>query len=333
MVDLQEAYAACARVCRTHYENFPVASFLLPRRMRPHVAAVYAFSRAADDIADEGERPIEERHRLLRVWRERLLEAVAGDTSTVQRPPGPGEPAHTREIFLALGVTVRRLHLPLALLEDQLSAFEQDLTVTRYETWAELFDYCRLSANPIGRLVLRIGGHAADDLDRSSDAICTALQLANFWQDVKSDYRRGRIYLPLEEMRAHGAQEAALREPHISSGWRNALAAAVRRTRALFRDGQPLCDRLRGRLGWEVRLTWLGGTRILDRIEAIKFDVLDQRPTLGLSDLPWLASAALAGPRLIRKRAAAPRGARAGDTGTREAEPHARPSETEPRSR
>ncbi len=331
MVDLQAAYAACARACRTHYENFPVASILLPRGMRPHVAAIYAFARAADDIADEGDRPVEERRRLLSLWRERLREAVAGNTSTVQRPPGPGEPAHTREIFLALGVTVRRLQLPSALLEDQLSAFEQDLTVTRYSTWADLFDYCRLSANPIGRLVLRVGGHAAEDLDRSSDAICTALQLTNFWQDVKSDYRRGRIYLPVEEMRAHGAEESTLDGRHITSEWRDALAAAVRRTRALFNDGQPLCDRLHGRLGWEIRLTWLGGTRILDRLQAIKFDVLSQRPTLGLADVPWLASAVLAGPRLIRKRAANPHGVRARDTATSEAAPHARRSKSEPR--
>lgn len=304
MVDLQAAYAACARACRTHYENFPVASIVLPRGMRPHVAAIYAFARAADDFADEGDRSIEERRRLLHGWRERLREAVAGNTSTVQRPPQPGEPAHTREIFLALGVTVRRLQLPAALLEDQLSAFEQDLSTTRYATWAELFDYCKLSANPIGRLVLRVGGHAAADLDRWSDAICTALQLTNFWQDVKSDYRRGRIYLPLEEMRAHRAEERALEGRQITPEWRDALAAAVRRTRALFNDGQPLCDRLRGRLGWQIRLTWLGGTRILDRIEAIEFDVLNQRPTIGLTDMPALAAAALAGPRLIAKRAA-----------------------------
>ncbi len=303
MVDLQAAYAACARACRTHYENFPVASILLPRRMRPHVAAVYAFARAADDFADEGERTVDERHRLLHLWRDRLREAVAGATSTVQRPPGPGEPPHTREIFLALGVTVRRLQLPPALLEDLLSAFEQDVTVSRYATWTDLYDYCRRSANPIGRLVLRTGGYAADDLDRSSDAICTALQLTNFWQDVKSDYRRGRIYLPLEEMRAHGADVAALDGPQITSEWRHALAAAVRRTRTLFNEGQPLCDRLSGRLGWEIRLTWLGGTRILDRLEAVKFDVFNRRPTLGRADMSWLAAAALAGPRLIQKRA------------------------------
>ena len=179
--------------------------------------------------------------------------------------------------------------------------------------------------------MLRVGGHAAEDLDRSSDAICTALQLTNFWQDVKSDYRRGRIYLPVEEMRAHGAEESTLDGRHITSEWRDALAAAVRRTRTLFNDGQPLCDRLRGRLGWEIRLTWLGGTRILDRLQAIKFDVLSQRPTLGLADVPWLASALLAGPRLIRKRAANPHGVRARDTATSEAAPHARRSKSEPR--
>jgi len=305
MVDLQAAYAACASDCRSHYENFPVASFLLPRRMRPHVAAVYAFARAADDFADEGDRTVEERHRLLDQWRSRLLEAASGATSTVQRPAQPGEPAHTREIFLALGVTIRRLQLPLAPLEDLLSAFRQDVTVTRYGTWRELLEYCRRSSNPIGRLVLRIGGHAAGDFDEWSDAICTALQLTNFWQDVRSDYARGRIYLPLEEMLASGAHEAALAAGRITPEWQTAMASAVRRTRGLFNHGLPLCDRLSGRLRYEVRLTWLGGTRILDRLEASAFDVLSQRPTIGAGDIAWLMGAALRWPRSIRRRAAA----------------------------
>jgi len=304
MVDLEAAYAACERDCRSHYENFPVASLLLPRRMRPHVAAIYAFARAADDFADEGDRSVEERQRLLDLWQARLLEAVAGTTSTVQRPPGRGEPVHTQEIFLALGVTVRRLQLPSVLLEDLLSAFRQDVTVTRYDTWAALRDYCRRSSNPIGRLVLRIGGYAAHDLDSWSDAICTALQLTNFWQDVKSDHARGRIYLPLEEMRAHGAEEAALAQGRITTEWRNALAAAVLRTRALFTDGLPLCDRLGGRLRYEIRATWLGGTRVLDRIEAVHFDVLDHRPTIGAADIAWLAGALLGWPKSIARRAA-----------------------------
>ncbi len=275
MVDLQAAYAACERDCRAHYENFPVASFLLPRRMRPHVAALYAFARAADDFADEGDRTVEERYRLIDGWRERLLEAVAGTTSTIQRSPERGEPAHSREIFMALGVTIRRLQLPSVLLEDLLSAFRQDVTVSRYATWPALFDYCRRSANPIGRLVLRIGGYADNDLDKWSDAICTALQLTNFWQDVKSDWARGRIYLPREEMQAHGADETALVGDRLTPEWREAIASAVSRTRALFDDGRPLCDRLRGRLRYEIRMTWLGGTRILDRIEAANFDVLE----------------------------------------------------------
>ena len=303
MVDLQAAYVACARDCRTHYENFPVASLLLPRGMRPHVAALYAFARAADDFADEGERSIEERHQLLDRWRARLLEAISGTTSTVQRPPEPGEPAHTQEIFLALGVTTRRLQLPPSLLEDLLSAFRQDVTVTRYATWAELFEYCRRSADPIGRLVLRIGGYASRELDEWSDAICTALQLTNFWQDVRSDYVRGRIYLPLEEMHAHRAEEVALIEGRITPEWQNAIAAAVRRTRARFNDGLPLCDRLRGRLRYEIRATWLGGTCILDRIEALGFDVLNHRPTITATDIPRLAGIALGWPKSIQRRA------------------------------
>ena len=304
MVNLQAAYAACERDCRAHYENFPVASLLLPRRMRPHVAALYAFARAADDFADEGDRTVDERHRLLDRWRARLLEAVAGTTSTIQRAPEPGEPGHTREIFMALGVTIRRLQLPPALLEDLLSAFRQDVTVSRYATWPALFDYCRRSANPIGRLVLRIGGYADHDLDKCSDAICTALQLTNFWQDVKSDWARGRIYLPREEMQAHGADEAALVGDHLSSDWREAIASAVSKTRTLFRDGLPLCDRLSGRLRYEIRMTWLGGTRILDRIEAVNYDVLSHRPTIKAADIPWLIGVALGWPKSVQTRAA-----------------------------
>jgi squalene synthase HpnC len=302
MVALQAAYAACARDCRGHYENFPVASLLLPRRMRPHVAALYAFARAADDFADEGQRTTDERHRLLDLWRDRLHDAVSG--AAAQRPPGPGEPVHAREIFVALGVTVRRLQLPLALLEDLLSAFRQDVTVTRYATWPALLDYCRRSANPVGRLVLRIAGHVAHDLDEWSDAICTGLQLTNFWQDIRSDYGRGRIYLPLEEMHSHGADPDTLADGRITAEWRNAIASAVRATRAMFNAGLPLCDRLPGRLRFEVRATWLGGTRILDRIEAMNFDVWSSRPAIRATDIPWLVGTALGWPASIQRRAA-----------------------------
>ena len=194
MVDLAAAYASCARDARAHYENFPVASLLLPRRMRPHVAAVYAFARAADDFADEGERSVEERHALLDLWQCRLREAASSPLEET-RPATTGEPANAREIFIAIGATMRACRLEPTLFEDLLSAFRQDVTVARYPTWNDLFDYCRRSANPIGRLVLRIGGGSSETFDRWSDAICTALQLTNFWQDVVRDYGRRRIIL------------------------------------------------------------------------------------------------------------------------------------------
>src|SRR5688500_18746638 len=191
---LASAYAACEHDARAHYENFPVASLLLPRRMRPHVAAVYAFARAADDFADEGSRPPAERHALLDGWLRRLHHAVA--SVEPGPPPTPGEPSNAPAIFVALGASMRTHSLPVSLFEDLVSAFRQDITTTRYASWPELLDYCSRSANPVGRLVLRIAGHRDAALDAASDAVCTALQLTNFWQDLKIDADRGRIYLP-----------------------------------------------------------------------------------------------------------------------------------------
>lgn len=242
-----------------HYENFPVASLLLPRAMRPHVAAVYAFARTADDFADEGDRTPAERLRLLDRWRQRL--------HGLNESPAPDEPPQTVEIFLALRATIRDRSLPLELFEDLLSAFRQDVTVSRYESWDELLDYCRRSANPVGRLVLRIAGYRDAALDAQSDDICTALQLTNFWQDVKVDAARGRVYLPRGET----------------------LAGAARRTRQLFERGRPLCDAVRGRLRHELRATWLGGVRILDRLEDAHFDPVAARPRLTAADVPWFA--------------------------------------------
>jgi squalene synthase HpnC len=170
-----------------------------------------------------------------------------------------------------------------------LSAFRQDVTVTRYAAWVDVMDYCRRSANPVGRLVLRIAGYHDARLDGWADAICTALQLTNFWQDLKTDFDRGRLYVPEDEMRAHGAVPGDLAGPTMTAAWTKVLAAAVGRTRALFRDGRPLCDALRGRLGYELRATWLGGTRILDRIEASEYDMIQRRPSLGAADAPWFA--------------------------------------------
>lgn len=281
-----DAYAACAEAARRHYENFPVASRLLPAPIRPHVAAVYAFARSADDFADEGNWTAAERHRLLDGWHERLNRAALTDEPGPA--PRPGEPSQTIAIFRALGATIRSCSLPVDLFEDLLSAFRQDVDVTRYATWAELLDYCRRSANPVGRLVLRIAGYRAGQLDRWSDDICTALQLTNFWQDLHRDRERGRVYLPRTEMHAHHASEEDLASGRITPAWQAALAAAVMRTRLLFDAGRPLCDAVQGRLRYELRATWLGGTRILDRLMAAGFDP-NRRPALGLRDAPWFA--------------------------------------------
>ena len=278
-----EAYAACARVAGGHYENFPVASLLLPPPMRPHIAAIYAFARAADDFADEGDRPAVDRLRLLDDWQARLTACAAGS--------GGDDP-----VFVALGETIRTCGLPIGLFEDLLSAFRQDVTTTRYATWDDVIDYCRRSANPVGRLVLRVAGCADGRLDAASDAVCTALQLTNFWQDLGRDWHKGRIYVPRETLDRTGASERDLDARTITPAWREALADMAARTRALFDAGRPVCDGVSGRLRYELRFTWLGGRRILDRLEEAGFDVFTARPTLGAADVAGLAWRALAWP-------------------------------------
>jgi len=296
---VEDAYASCERAARAHYENFPVASLLLPHRMRPHVAAVYAFARFADDFADEGNLSAVERLRLIDGWEQRLREASRSPHRGA--PPRAGEPAETQDVFVALGASIRSLSLPVAHFEALLSAFRQDVTVTRYPTWDHMMDYCRRSANPVGRLVLRIAGYDDPNLDAASDAMCAALQLTNFWQDVKIDFDRGRIYLPQDERERHGALERDLAEGHITPGWQHALATATARTRLLFDEGRYVCDGVMGGLRYELRATWLGGIRILDRLERSRFDVVHRRPTLGVVDailiaplvMAWRTTAAL----------------------------------------
>jgi squalene synthase HpnC len=265
---------------------------MLPRRMRPHVAAVYAFARAADDFADEGDRTSAERLDLLDGWEFRLRHAA--DSSE----PGPalrrGEPPNTVDRFIALGETIRSLSLPVHLFEELLSAFRQDVTVTHYRTWDQLMDYCRRSANPVGRLVLRIAGYNDVRLDTASDAVCAALQLTNFWQDLKIDFDRGRIYMPADERQRYGAVEEDLASGRITPEWQRALATAVARTRSLFDEGRAVCDGVDGRLRYELRATWLGGMRILDRLERSRFDVISHRPSLGARDALWIAPRVLA---------------------------------------
>jgi phytoene synthase len=282
------SYAVCLRLARQHYENFPVASRLLPRALRPHIAAVYAFARSADDFADEGDYPDETRLALLDDWRARLQAAAAG------RAVDDGSEAAA--IFAALGETLRACHLDPALCEDLLSAFRQDVLVKRYDTWRDLLDYCRRSANPVGRLVLGISGQRGEALHAWSDAICTALQLTNFWQDLARDWGKGRLYVPRELSAAAGADEQDLARQVLAPPWRRALEDAARRTRALFLEGRPLAGALSGRLAWEIRATWAGGLRVLDRLEAEDFDVFRRRPSLGWRDAPVIAWRVLSWP-------------------------------------
>ena len=237
---LARAYAACEALVRSHYENFPVASRLLPPAMRPHVAAVYAFARVADDFADEGAVPAADRRARLAAWQTRLHRAAAA----------ADDAAATRDdlIFLALGHSIRTLDLPVSLFDDLLSAFGQDTMTKRYASWSDVLDYCRRSANPIGRLVLRIGGYRDEKLDRSSDALCTALQLTNFWQDFGRDWRAGRLYVPREVQEAYGAVETDLAAGRLTPAWAATIENAVAFTRTTFERGRLVCDGVRGRL-------------------------------------------------------------------------------------
>jgi hydroxysqualene synthase len=275
-VSIEDAFAYCEARTKAHYENFPVGLFV-PRARRPYVYALYAFARTADDFADE---PIYEgvRREKLDDW-ERLLDAACRGEAE-----GP--------IFVALAETVRRFAIPKQLLLDLLSAFRQDVDKTRYQSWEELLDYCRRSADPVGRLVLLVFEQAGEDLPPLSDAICTGLQLANHWQDAALDYQRGRIYVPEELLRRHGVAEWDFAGRRVSDAWRGLMGELISRSRELFERGRPLCDRVSSELRFEMRLTWLGGMSILDRIEAVGGDVFDRRPkhsALDKAGLAWRA--------------------------------------------
>jgi phytoene synthase len=270
---LDEAFAYCEARARAHYENFPVGLFV-PRARRPYVHALYAYARAADDFADE---PIYEgvRREKLDQWEALTEAAYRGEAE------GP--------IFVALAETVRRLGIPKGLLLDLLSAFRQDTEKTRYAGWEELLDYCRRSANPVGRLVLLVFEQRGDELPALSDDVCTALQLANHWQDAAVDFARGRIYVPEDLMRRHGVGTWDFTSGRVGDGWRGLVAELIGRTRELFEKGKPLCDRVGRELRFEMRLTWLGGMSILDRIEAVGGDVFRRRPKHGALDKAALA--------------------------------------------
>ena len=263
-----------------HYENFPVASLLLPAKLREPVAVIYRFARTADDIADEGDAPPQERLAKLDAYRVNL-EAIARR-----------EPAQDG-LFGALAATMREHSLPHQLFADLLDAFSQDVTKKRYASFPQLLDYCRRSANPVGRLLLQLFKRTTDSDLARSDAICTSLQLINFWQDVALDFAKGRIYLPQDEMARFGVTEAQLADRRCDSAWRALMEFQVQRTRRLMLDGAPLGRELPGRIGLEIRATVQGGLRILQKIEQARYDVFRRRPVLHGFDWPLLLARAL----------------------------------------
>lgn len=295
-----------------HYENFPVASLLLPRRLRDPVRNIYRFARSADDIADEGDAPACERLDALAAYRDALDQMGRGELRLPQGDP-------RKAVFEPLAATIQAHRLPLQPFFDLISAFEQDVTTTRYPDDERLLDYCRRSANPVGRIMLHLYGHATPDKLAYSDAICTGLQLTNFWQDVAIDWRKGRVYIPLDKFARHHASLAyisdrtaqadeaadgrlanAASRPRSScapdgdpayaaaqeAAWQAMMRAQVEQARGLLRAGLPLTRQLPGRIGWELRLVVQGGLRVLERLDQLHYDIFFHRPTLKKSD--WL---------------------------------------------
>ncbi len=268
----------------THYENFPVASVLCPPALRAPIKAIYAFARIADDIADEGDANIDERLAALTRYRKELADTLAGSP-----------PPHTP--WPALSQAIREHGLPASLLEDLLSAFTQDVTTTRYADHAALLDYCRRSANPVGRLLLHLYGvNDAASLTQSDD-ICSALQLINFWQDVGIDALKnaphGRLYLPQASLAQFGVKEKQIIEQHYDGAFAALMKHECDYAKAMMLRGAPLALSLKGRIGWELRLVVQGGLRIVEKIEAVNYDVLSQRPTINKLDAPLLLWRAL----------------------------------------
>ncbi len=262
---LEEARAYCKRLTETHYENFHVASWFLPKRLRPHFQSIYAYCRIADDLGDEvGDR--EQSLALLEQWGAELDACYAG--------------AARHPVFVALAATIRERGLPKEPFADLLVAFRRDQTVTRFESMDEVLDYCRYSANPVGRLVLMVCGYRDAEMLRLSDFTCSALQLANFWQDVRSDYGRGRIYLPQEDMRRFGAEEEAIASGRCTPAFRELLRHEVSEARKMFAAGAPLIGMVDRELALDLDLFTRGGLEILRAIEAQDFDVLRARPAI-----------------------------------------------------
>ena len=262
-----------------HYENFPVASLLLPAKLRQAVKNIYVFARTADDLADEGNALPNERLSALTQY-DNELDNIQSELAT-QIP-----------LFGALATTIKQHHLPIQPFKDLLSAFKQDVVTPRYETYDALLDYCRRSANPVGCLMLHLYGKATQENLRDSDAICSALQLINFWQDVAIDWEKNRVYLPQEDLRKFSIKQTSLADLEKSENWRQMMRFQIQRARTLMISGSELHKNLPWRFGWELRLVIQGGLRIAEKIDQVEGDVFNRRPKLQKFDwaiLMWRA--------------------------------------------
>ena len=256
-----------------HYENFPVASILMPARLKPAVIAVYAFARTADDIADEGDATPEQRYAALNQYDKELINIQTNSDSQI-------------ELFQTLKPVIRKHQLPISAFHDLISAFKQDVVTKRYQTYHNLLDYCRRSANPVGSIMLHLYQAETEQNLRDSDAICSALQLTNFWQDIAIDWQKQRIYVPLEDLQRFDIPEEQIDSGMVNTNWQAMMQFQIQRTRTLMISGSPLCKRLPGRIGWELRLVVQGGLRILERLEKVNGDIFQSRPKL--KKLDWL---------------------------------------------
>ena len=267
---LDESFRFCEQLTRNHYENFPVASLFLPKEKRKHVAAIYAFARIADDFADEPGMTPAERIEAINDWEEQLLLSQNGE-------------AH-HPVFIALKQTAERFEIPIELFRNLLQAFRSDVTTNRYQTFDDVLAYCRNSANPVGRLVLLLFNYRGETLMNYSDSICTALQLANFWQDLSVDLQKNRVYLPQEDLNRFDCGEDELFNGVATERFQGLMKYQIRRTEELFNGGRPLLREVGRDLSLELRLTWHGGMKILDKIKRLQYNTLASRPVLSWRD-------------------------------------------------
>ena len=285
---LQLSYQYCQQQVQRHYENFPVASNLLPKRLRRPISVIYAFARSADDIADEGDHSADVRLQQLEAYGEKLDSISDGHTTD--------DP-----IFTALADVINSYNLPTELFHDLLTAFRMDVTVNRYADFNALLGYCRYSANPVGRLLLHLYGATAQQDIEYADAICSALQLINFLQDIAQDYaENNRVYLPQDEMLRFGISDAHIHERINSPAMRQLIDMQIKRAHGLLLHGAPLVRTLKGRMGFELRMIIWGGTRILQKLYKNREDIYP-RPRLNIGDWLWVFWQALRGKHAFTK--------------------------------